>query len=357
MKKAMIEVQFNWIFILIVGVIILLFFISLSFWMKENQEKKWAEMVLTQVQTVLSGAEANSETASEINVPPIELRFTCDPDNCGPSGCTSGYQFENSGVSKENAMDIVFTQNALESDFIHAWTLKWNAPYKVANLVCFSTKKVKFYLVYEDGNADSEALARAVMKRMKDNIHINPSIIDHTQVEDQDYRNEYLVRFAFFFEPSVNIDVSNKMEASRNWDVIFIVGDESSGEVKFSKRDGDRLVVDEDAKYPYLGMPTLIGAIYSEDYEYYKCNMKKAFIKMKTVNEIYSLVSADLYDYYAGDMICEYYYDAGLMTEFARIDQALTDLEEPDINQLNAAMNAIEDTNKMTEQRSCTRIY
>ena len=65
-KKAMIEVQFNWIFILIAGIIILVFFIGFASWHKDNVERRIAADVLVKIRTILINSELNSRAASEL---------------------------------------------------------------------------------------------------------------------------------------------------------------------------------------------------------------------------------------------------------------------------------------------------
>src|SRR3989344_7431655 len=59
-KKAM-EVQFNWIFVLIVGAIILFFFITLAGRQKEVSGKQESLAVLDALETSISGQKASAD--------------------------------------------------------------------------------------------------------------------------------------------------------------------------------------------------------------------------------------------------------------------------------------------------------
>jgi len=55
-KKGVIEVQFNWIFILIIGAIILFFFFSIVKTQKTVSEKKISTTVRRDIRAILTGA-------------------------------------------------------------------------------------------------------------------------------------------------------------------------------------------------------------------------------------------------------------------------------------------------------------
>jgi len=357
MKKGMLEVQFNWIFILIVGAMILMFFVGLTMWYKDFQDQKMASSVMTKIQAIMTGAGVNPRTAQKIDVPRIELNFECEPD-CNDYGCYSNFKFENTGVAKDTSMDILFTQSSMKTDFIHAWTQEWDMPYKVTNFLYFSTPAVRFYLVYDPSIPESERLAELIYAKLDDNKFIDARVIKASEVSGLKYNNEYLVRFVFFYEPAGVVSVSESMYKSEQWDVIFIDGNEKSGIVTFSSLSGNNMAPDIDKKYPYIGTASLIGAIYSEEYEFYKCNMIKAFLKLRAVNQVYKIRAQDLYHYYEGDVRCEFYYDdLTLGAEFDKIDDAVSDYDNIKTSQLTQSISKIEEINQQAKVKSCTRIY
>jgi len=195
-KNAIVEVQFNWIFVLGVGVLILLFFIGITQWYRGNEERKVANEVLNSLQAILTGAQVAHDTAKPIEIPRVGLSFECDADECSSYGCASSFEFEGTGVSKDTTMDIIFTQEYIKSNFLHAWTLEWSMPYKVTNFFFLSSPAVKYYLVYKDPN---KKLAEKVARRLSDNELLEFQLIEANEVRYQEYNNEYLARFVMFF--------------------------------------------------------------------------------------------------------------------------------------------------------------
>jgi hypothetical protein len=75
---------------------------------------------------------------------------------------------------------------------------------------------------------------------------------------------------------------------------------ELSGSITFYKKKGTNWVPSPQSAY--LGMPALIGAIFSDDYENYKCAMDKAFDKYNLVTQVYYDRSVDLKVFYNPNM-------------------------------------------------------
>ncbi len=361
-KKGIVEVQFNWLFILIVGVIILLFFVSLTQWYRGSKEKELASDVLYKLDNILTGAQISSRSASQIDMPSIGLVFSCDPDECSDYGCASSIEFEGSGIAEDTAMDIIFSQESLKTELLDAWSLDWNVAYKVTNFLYLSTPDIKYYLVYDPDDTTSEDFAKSVFSKIGENKYLDVKLIDGSEVEDQEYNGESFVRFVLFYLPAAtdSIDVSQSMQKSNKWDVLFVDGDEVSGHVMFSMVSGGLMKPDETKDYPYLGLPSLIGAIYSQDFDDYKCNMRKALLRLRAVNDIYLERTKKLYDYYAGDMQCEFYYDTETTDQFEAIKSALADpgnLQASDISSIVSAVDNIKNYNSQANIRSCPRIY
>lgn len=350
-RRASVEVQFNWIFVLIIGVIILLFFVGVAQWYRGAKEKEIAHSVVSKLQTILTGAEVSEQTASQIDLPRIELMFSCDPRQCGPEGCTSYFEFEDTGISQDTPADIIFTQSRITTDFVNAWSLPWGMPYKAANMLYLSTPDVQYYLVHDD---DSKDFARQVYSVMGENNFTRAGLVRKEDVAGLEYRGEYIVRFVFFFVPADDVPVSASMKKGR-WDVIFV--DNSRKEVMYSKVQGGMRVKDEQKQFPFLGVSGVIGAIHAEDFGLYVCNMKKAFIKLRTVTEVYRLRTELLHDYYLGDGVCEYYYDTETQDQFRAIQDAVSDLDSPDMAAIIEAARLIEEYNSQATRRDCADIY
>jgi hypothetical protein len=363
-RRGVVEVQFNWIFILIVGVVILIFFVGLSRWYQDNEERQTASELMTKLQTIMTGAQVSDSTASKIDVPRMELEFYCDPGECNDEGCSSSFRFSGTDIERSTSMEITFSPNSIESDFIYTWSLEWNAPYKVSNFLYLTSPSVKYILVYSSSEPDSKKLAKQVHSRMSENKFISLKLVDaDSTAEGLDkiqYNHEYLIRFVMFYVPTGVISMSPSMKDGK-WDVIYVFGDSDKGVIKFPKLVGTNYEPDDSKAYPYVGIPSLIGAVYSEDFEHYACNMKKAFIRLRSVNDVYKVRTEMLHSKYLGDKRCEYYYDSAVTASFEEIAGEVSLLDFPDtakfLADFSASGTSIKNANSGTIIKTCPRIY
>ena len=59
--KGQVEVQFNWIFVLIVGVIILSFFVAMAMSQKKSAEQGLNAIIMKRMQTALNGVQQGGD--------------------------------------------------------------------------------------------------------------------------------------------------------------------------------------------------------------------------------------------------------------------------------------------------------
>ena len=68
-KKGVIEIQFNWIFVLIAGFIIITLFTTIIVKQRDVSEKSTNVMVLKNLDAILSGSEASAGTVNIVKIP------------------------------------------------------------------------------------------------------------------------------------------------------------------------------------------------------------------------------------------------------------------------------------------------
>ncbi|PIZ49746.1 hypothetical protein COY28_06090 [Candidatus Woesearchaeota archaeon CG_4_10_14_0_2_um_filter_57_5] len=79
-RRAVIEVQFNWIFILIVGGLLMGFFFSIINKQKQAADMRLAQDTLAQIELIVAGARASKNLAGIIEpIPPLGITLSCDP--------------------------------------------------------------------------------------------------------------------------------------------------------------------------------------------------------------------------------------------------------------------------------------
>ena len=352
-KRGFVEIQFNWIFILIAGVVLLGFFIGMSGWIKSLNEEQLTVDILDRLGFILTGAEVSEDSASLIDVPDSKMVFSCDGGDgeCNELGCPSSFMFDDyPGNYLDTSVNVLFTLESLKSTQLVTWSLDWNVPYRVMNFLYLTTTEVKYVIVYSDA---SRKFATKVYNELDNNNHLSKNLLftPKADLNKIRYKNEDHVRFVFFEDPAVagGYQLDSSMENRDNVDYVVIDYnplDESLGKVKYGKLNGGSFNTDTES-FPYLGMPSVIGAIFSGDLSMYKCNMKKAVNRLRKVNKLYWGLSERYADYYKNDFVCKGFYDSDLMGHFDYIDQISTlTAAEPDFEQF---VNAFEPPTRLIE--------
>ena len=301
-KKAAVEIQFNWIFVLVVGVIIFIFFTRITLKYQEVSESKIAISVLANIDTIATGAASSRDTDQIIDIPNVDIRIS------STENCYRTYKIGKNNRGLENV--FIFSPQRIEGNKLIFWTLDWSVPYRVSNLVFLTSPLVKYVVVGSSG------LANEVYSNLDNGLGVPISIEQRAtpaEVATVPDLNNYHVRFIFFgFDPD-GVSVS-QFEDMKDEDVtaIQILPDattfDETGTLRFFEKKGDvlRPVIDETSYY--LKKETMFGAIFSGDKNIYNCNMKAAFERLRFVSQLYQNRSILLYQTYNGEP-CATYYD------------------------------------------------
>lgn len=111
-------------------------------------------------------------------------------------------------------------------------------------------------------------------------------------LEDVSYEGEDKVRFIFFDNPTLaNKFIPNDYVSLPDDDVtaLNVKGNLESGKIDFFKKlkIGPKYKFDKIGNSQYIGMESLLGAIFTDDIEIYTCVMDNIFEKINIVTQIY----------------------------------------------------------------------
>jgi hypothetical protein len=355
-KNAM-EMQFNWIFILIAGAVILSFFMGLFSWYKATKNSEMAVESLQTIKATLASAQASSDTAKIIDIPEVPLQFFCYPDTCNDYGCDSFIEFKGTGANAKTEVDVIFSPDEMKSNRLITWTIPWEQPYKVTDFLYLSNPLVRYILVYSDDEPLSRSLAMETDKMLSDNKYVSRQMVEAANIADVHDENDYLVKFVLFYNPGAGLNVDNSLIKQKNWDVVLVSGDSIKGTVKFLYEKGSRKP--GAIAYPYIGMPMLMGGIFAEKPASYACNAKKAFIRLELINQLYIERTKLLLAAYAADPDCMFYYDINTMNSFNAIKESVSGKKLTEIGTIESvdAMRKLERVNSEVLYKDCPRIY
>lgn len=246
-KKGIVEAQLTWVFVLIVGAVILLFFIGIAQKQKEIADMKSSANLLQQLDGILTGAEVSSGTSSLIDIPKMEIKVDCETN-----------AFYIGDAKKSIANRIIFSPDLIKGRQLITYNLDWSVPYRVSNFLYLSSPQIKYVLV---GNADQ------LEEDLPDIMNIQV-VGDVEEVSDE---NNYKIKFIFWNEKGTLPDIQGDLSA-----INIIVG---SQEIEFFE---DR----EWSSTKYYDTASLLGAIFSENKEQYDCTIDKASKKFDIVTSL-----------------------------------------------------------------------
>jgi len=301
MKKAQLSTQFAWIFILLAGAIILIFFLSLVYKERAISETKLSVSVLTQLETIFAGAELSTGSTGSgagtvliIDTPRLELSFTCDETDY------SSYTLEGTNFDKETPFQVIFAPNILKGKQFLSWTLEWSAPFKVTNFLSLTDPNIKYVFVDPSTPSALEILETFPPEMTSETINSLSNF--------QKSKGYHKIRFIFFnqFDNTQELPkISKEIDVS----AIRIQGTEDGGTIYFYERETNlgKSYLIEKGFVPYIDPPSLYGAFFTQDITSYKCTMKKAIKRLNLVSQVYQQRQEDLKNYtQTHSTLCDY---------------------------------------------------
>jgi len=286
-KKGVISLQLNWIFVLIIGAIILLFFVVIVQKQKTYSEETISGTVQTDLQAIFSSAYVSTGTSSIIEVPNQEIKYGCE-------GFKVGNQFP-------AHYPYAFAPNLIKSprNTISVFSYDWSVPYKVTNFLYVTSPDVRYILdntAYPDLRDALDALLppRYITQEGESKLFMNK--LQETPTND---KNNYKVRVISFglittadldgFRAEfTNTNPRDISALSINPDGSCVSDAEKQlncfGTLTFWNLENG---VWNDTTSYYVGRASVLAAVFSENAEIYKCGMKNAFDRLKSITGIY----------------------------------------------------------------------
>lgn len=154
-KKADVSPAFQYIFALIVGAIILIFFIRFAFKAEESGTQVIKAEVLHMLDASLQAFSVSTYSTDTLPKPPwpqiVDMKFGTKA-NCGKFTVT-GQKF------LVPIPRILFGPEEMKARQLQAWTNSWHFPFRVTNIFYLVNDRSKYYLVYD---ADNQEFVRKI---------------------------------------------------------------------------------------------------------------------------------------------------------------------------------------------------
>lgn len=273
-KKAQVDIQFNWIYIIIVGAIFIGFFFSVISSQNKSAELEVSTTLVNHFETILSSTAQQDNTLKvhEKISPRIKLNFVCSLEE------SQSYFTVQNSPPIDTLFDIQFSKNTVKGKDMITWTSTWKQPFRIASFLYISNKDDMFLFYDNTGSA----------KELYDNFPTNfttkvlgASDPFESDESNYDHYTYVIVENEGDYDELYDIETFGKThwDSSSKSSLVVIRPALTNnlfkyGTVSFCK---NRFPADDCISQPYIGEASLYGAIFSSDFDTYKCNMNKAF--------------------------------------------------------------------------------
>ncbi|MFC1742274.1 hypothetical protein ACFL3V_07100 [Nanoarchaeota archaeon] len=341
-KKAQVETQLNWIFILIVGAVILAFFAFIVIKQRAAAEAKFSGKIAQQLNTIFTGAKVASGTVQEIPTPEVSIRFDCNDYYIGPTSQRMGNR-------------VVFAPEFVEGKKIITWTRDWNVPFKISSFLYVTAPTVRYIVIGEEADEPkANALYDALPDKLnKDIFSLNDYEMNNIVNEDDKYVRFILVDISTLNIPTAFDDVSvTGLEVDTSLDPLY-----SAKSVKFLARAASApRTFNTGATHYYTEEEVMYGAIFSDNSDEYECIMRRAYERFNIVARVYKEKLDALASAFDGSN-CEGFYENN--QDIAELIGSTNQYpgEQQSYDAIVSTKAGLKDSNTRLQLYSCPLIY
>ena len=299
-KKAQLELGFNWIYMLVAGGVILLFFVGIVVKEKFKAEESLGQDLVRTMESLFTGAQVSEKTKNVIDIGGLAdftLYFDCEDQ-------VTTYGLKETSARAENIVDPIFSPKELKATKMIAWSLPYNFPYKVADMLFITSSNTKYFLY---SGITTDLFLKEFLKATGTEFNTQ-QLNSEKEYQTLDPGNNFQIRIVDFtgqlITPTKKTIPSNlqKFDNAKVSAIVF------SGKNTFDYYQKQGTIWTKKTVLP-LRVISLsdqrdaakYAAIFAQDKEMYRCNMKKAFARMKYFTDIYQSKAKTVIDHYSQD--------------------------------------------------------
>ena len=295
-KHGQIAVTFNWVYILIAGAVILLFFFGIVMKQKVSSEKTLTREVVDIMESIFTAAGVSEKTRNYIDMGGLRdeiFSFSCE---------NAVSNFGMGEYNKENGIEPIFSPSEIRSRRLILWSLPYKLPFKVTDLLFVSSSDIKYSLI---GPVDKESFGKEFINATEDNdpsLQINREWVD--DIGDIEQGNYYQLRIVDLLGNKIvkNADIPNNL-ISFQAEKISAVSFSPGNVIQYYEVIDNKWQEGDGGEYISIGGErdaAKYAAIFAENYAMYKCNMQKVFKRLNHLTEIYLNKLEDIKNHYGG---------------------------------------------------------
>jgi len=201
------QAQFNWIFVIIAGAIILTFFVSFALKYKSLQDEKLSVELLINFDNALTNLQSTTFTVFDTIEAPKEIEITC-----------SKFRIENREYDNDK---LIFSPKNLK-DKIYIYYRQFNFPFKIGNFYYIISPGNKFFLVHNDQK--SREYAQALIDDLPDKFKQNVLSVSSRQPNGKNVfinSNANANDVNIILQDKISIYYNNKLYNDVNHELVY----------------------------------------------------------------------------------------------------------------------------------------
>ena len=149
-KKGQLTLSFNWIFVMVAGAVILLFFVGLIVKQKDSSEQKLNFDVVNILESILVGSTVSEQTINTIDtsgISSMELFFECELDSDGGFlDVFARYGITGTTASQELPIQVIMSPPKFSTKKLILWSLPYEMPFKVTDILILTGQSHQYYV-------------------------------------------------------------------------------------------------------------------------------------------------------------------------------------------------------------------
>lgn len=370
-KKGQYTLAFNWIYVLIAGAVILLFFISIAVKQQSISEENLSYDVTRILESIITAATASEQTKNFIDTSTLydyTFVFTCEMDEYagGFKDIFSSYSVEGTTSSEETIIEPIFAPGKIQTTEMITWSLPYKLPFKIMDVLMITSSDTKYYVI---GDSSEQEFKEEILNST---IDLNFHFID--SFDEIDPGDSYHVRIIDFDSGISGSQITDNgavpeslksMSDSKVSAVSFM----ASGGINYYQKESNHFekvnneVVQLISNSPGERDATKYAAMFAHDAEMYKCNMMKIFKRVEILAQIYEGKYDELVEYYSEE---SEYSNSECLTalgtnnpfnEMKLAAMACTSSGYEYCIQLIGYATEIEDLNELLDKEQCITVY
>ncbi len=345
-KRGDIDVQFNWVFVFIVGALILAIAVGFVTTQKKNSDTLISYQIVRFTRSVITHAGSTSGKTEFIDLQK-ELGTTCDQRTCTENGCTSEVYVIPKSLKAyvSTPVEPIFSPSLIEGSQMMTWTMEWGLPFHATNFIFLTGDTARYIFIGDDSVLDTIYSGLPDTMANKEQAQSIASLKNH---------NNYRVKLIFFgTEPILPAALKSVSDSSLTAVKVEPIQGAEIGKLTFYEKSGSVLVKNPSTDTYYIGKSSLYGAVFAEDYENYVCNMEKTLARLDVVSQLYQEKLNSLLDSSDVSDSCKEQYTLALPL----ISEITQNLELDKAQQLYDISIQIKEKNTALKTKSCPVIY